>query len=624
MKKLLATAATLLLAFGSVALSTNIATADEAPAVEVVTEATSADDTTEATVEEPAVTQEEPPATEEPPAAEEQAPAEQVAEVTQTEIASEPEVTTGTDPPVETASSFVAESVESLDADFVGVTGVLLPWSSATNHEDYWEDYTDHEMQCFKHGGSSDHGSVTDGGKTVTLNEFNQDWWGDHWELLVIKGGNVWNNVIEHPKAGTAYASTENAGGNQANVSHWIVCKGVQPDVDPEVAKASVKTTPGTCEAEGAVVVDTAENAEFGEPVYANHKYTIVATATGDALFDVGDGVSDDRKTKTFTGDLPPQNTELCEGTVSYCHAMPADTAANGWELKSNMPVQSVNGHKEHAADIIPPVPGILPAGLNWDASFEVNGVELTAQEILRLGCDFHIEKPNKPTKSDEYCYDGETQDGSITVDFGDLGDKVQFRITGGAGVNILIEYGDSTTAYLPAGDYTVTAEAVAPYEFTGDAEWDFTIGSAINCECVVDEVDKVDDLSIVENPECAEAEVSVKPATCEAAASLVLGDTLHATFGEPVIENGTYTVVATADDGYRFFPGEGVSEDGSTKTFEGALAPKKTVCGDLTTLSLPNTGGGTADGALWLGVFAIGLGVTGVLVATRRAAAKR
>jgi LPXTG-motif cell wall-anchored protein len=149
------------------------------------------------------------------------------------------------------------------------------------------------------------------------------------------------------------------------------------------------------------------------------------------------------------------------------------------------------------------------------------------------------------------------------------------------------------------------------------------TIGAAVNCVCAVDDVDKLA-FFVVEDPECAEADVSVKPGTCEAASSLVLGDTLHATFGEPVIVNGTYTVVATADEGYRFYPGEGVSEDGFEKTFEGTLPAQPTVCGDLTTLSLPNTGAGMPEGALWLGLTALGLGVAGVFVASRRAAAKR
>jgi hypothetical protein len=617
MKKILAGVATLLLAFGGVALSTNVAIADDVPPAEVVTETAVTDDTT--------TTAEEIPATEEQPSPPgEQPPSGQVAEVTKTEIAAEPEESSGTDPPVEVASRFAAESVETLDVDY-GIIGTLQAFSDENNKPESWTNAGPHDGAiCYKYEdgkpgfSDNDHAYVINDGKTVILKPFGATWPGDHWELLVVKASTM-DAVTIHPTAGTWYAAFE-----YKEISHYIVCKGDTPDEDPKVASASVMTTPGTCEAEGGVVGVDPVNATFGDPTYEDGKYTIVATATGDALFAAGAGVSDDRTTKTFKGDLEPQNTELCTGEVTFCHAHPADTAANGWELMSNKPVQSVNGHKEHEADIIPPVPGILPLGLNWNASFEVNGATLSAQEILRLGCNFDIEVPKAPSPSNEYCFDGETQEGSITVYFGDLDDKIQYRITGGAGVNILIEDGDDTTVYLPAGDYTVTAEAVPPYQIKGQDEWEFTIGSAINCVCKADSVNEIAAFSVVENPVCAEAEVSVKPATCEAAAGLVLGETLHASFGEPVIENGTYSVVATADDGFRFFPGEGVSEDGSTKTFEGTLAPKKTVCGDLTTLSLPNTGGQIADGALWLGVFAIGFGVIGVIVATRRAAAKQ
>jgi len=118
----------------------------------------------------------------------------------------------------------------------VGVIGELLPWTPATNNPSYWEDYGPHDdAMCYKHEAndqgisSSDHGSSD--GKTVTLNTFQDSWPGDHWELLIIKGGSEFNNVIVHPEAGVAYASPNNAAGNQANVSHWIVCKGTTPPV---------------------------------------------------------------------------------------------------------------------------------------------------------------------------------------------------------------------------------------------------------------------------------------------------------------------------------------------------------------------------------------------------------
>ena len=130
-----------------------------------------------------------------------------------------------------------------------GEVGKLEPWSSETNHTDYWAKlYADHGAVCYSAKGSTSHGKITDGGKTVTLNAYGKDWYGDHWELLVIKGGSDYNNVIVHPKAGVAYASPPNKN-NQADVSHWIVCKGKTPDTpQPEAPSQDLTCT--------AIVVD--------------------------------------------------------------------------------------------------------------------------------------------------------------------------------------------------------------------------------------------------------------------------------------------------------------------------------------------------------------------------------
>ncbi|MBD3942560.1 hypothetical protein IF188_12715 [Microbacterium sp. NEAU-LLC] len=122
-----------------------------------------------------------------------------------------------------------------------GVKGELVAWTNQNNHADFWKTYVQDgdTVVCFD-GQSSAHGKLTDGGLTVTLEPFNQDWEGDHWELLVIKAGSDWNNVIVHPQAGVAYASPPNSGGKQAQVSHWTVCKGTTPPTtqpDPEVSQ---------------------------------------------------------------------------------------------------------------------------------------------------------------------------------------------------------------------------------------------------------------------------------------------------------------------------------------------------------------------------------------------------
>jgi hypothetical protein len=75
-----------------------------------------------------------------------------------------------------------------------------------------------------------------------------------------------------------------------------------------------------------------------------------------------------------------------------------------------------------------------------------------------------------------------------------------------------------------------------------------------------------------------AAASISVTPATCAAAAQLVLGTVTNATWG-PV--TGAYAVTATATSGHIFAAdstaGVTVSADGTTKTFTGTLAAQLT-----------------------------------------------
>lgn len=88
---------------------------------------------------------------------------------------------------------------------------------------------------------------------------------------------------------------------------------------------------------------------------------------------------------------------------------------------------------------------------------------------------------------------------------------------------------------------------------------------------------------------EDAYAEVTITPATCEAGESLVLGGTKFATWGKV---DGAYTVIATADKGHLFPAGEGVSKDGTTKTFTGTLAgaldPNGPACATAVTPKAP------------------------------------
>ncbi|MCP2638052.1 hypothetical protein K0817_015975 [Microbacterium sp. HD4P20] len=144
------------------------------------------------------------------------------------------------------------------DADLVGVVGEWENSTSETNKESYWEErYKEFNAVCYSHasdGGA--HGGLSDGKKTVTLKPFQQGWPGDEWVVLVVKGGNEKINVIERPTAGVAYASPLNGGGQQADVSHWIVCKGDAPEEDPTeptIVTPTLEFTEPSCDAAGEI-----------------------------------------------------------------------------------------------------------------------------------------------------------------------------------------------------------------------------------------------------------------------------------------------------------------------------------------------------------------------------------
>lgn len=187
------------------------------------------------------------------------------------EIIPEPEVPVEdplppTDPPESIIEPvpFAAFSVAEIVAVPVGVFGAIEPQISGpdgTNHEEFWEDRSGEGVHpdaiCYKSGGNTAHGSITDDGKSVTLNPYGADWPGDHYEWLVVKAGNEWLNVIHHPSAGVAYGSPNNAAGNQANVSHWIVCKGITPDIEiKECPAETVQPTSTNVNPQGWTLVE--------------------------------------------------------------------------------------------------------------------------------------------------------------------------------------------------------------------------------------------------------------------------------------------------------------------------------------------------------------------------------
>ena len=161
--------------------------------------------------------------------------------------------------PMVTAGAAAAE------APLEGKVGDAGRRDERQNAPGYWEKrFAEFDATCYSHQGNrgSDHGSIADNKKTVTLKTFNQDWPGDHWVVLVVKAGNT-NNVIVNPEPNVAYASPLNSGGKQADVSHWIVCKGTTPPPAAEPVTPTLAFTPPTCLAEG--VLTRSNNVDWTE-----------------------------------------------------------------------------------------------------------------------------------------------------------------------------------------------------------------------------------------------------------------------------------------------------------------------------------------------------------------------
>lgn len=141
----------------------------------------------------------------------------------------------------------------------LGVLG-LLPSQQADaqaapelNDPAYWETQTEHESQCFKHEGgdllSNVHG--TSDGLVVFLNSFNPSWFGDHWELLVVKAATE-NAVYDHPIVGVPYPA---ATGQE--VSHWIICKGLGGTTTTETTTSSTQPTSTTTTTQPTTTTET-------------------------------------------------------------------------------------------------------------------------------------------------------------------------------------------------------------------------------------------------------------------------------------------------------------------------------------------------------------------------------
>jgi len=134
-------------------------------------------------------------------------------------------------------------------------------------------------------------------------------------------------------------------------------------------------------------------------------------------------------------------------------------------------------------------------------------------------------------------------------------------------------DFGSSLHETYPLGDTTVAHEYVVEIDANGTQyDRDFS-GTSVPCPRAA-------------APD-ASANLSVTPATCDAPATLVLGDVQNATWGTPVGATGPgrYTVVATADAGHTF--PDGTTSQSYDGPLDGALDATAYPC--FTTPAVPD-----------------------------------
>ncbi len=107
----------------------------------------------------------------------------------------------------------------------------------------------------------------------------------------------------------------------------------------------------------------------------------------------------------------------------------------------ADKPPQSLEGHMEHAADILPVYALYAPEGKNLDTVYDgltgtPNGLALGERPDTNV-------KAIKPEKTNEECVDGSLQQSEISVSFeGGLAGKIRYHIVG-PGTDVYIEGGD-------------------------------------------------------------------------------------------------------------------------------------------------------------------------------------
>jgi hypothetical protein len=267
-KKLIAAGGAFLLVVGASTLGAAAAYADDAPAPDTTVVEPAPEPIVEPAPEpapEPVVEPAPEPVVETPS----EPATEPVVEPTTDPVESDaPSTESDSDPPADTSTESSTESSDSGDtgdttapSTFTRTTATLKtgfaeggkpedtgPPEDQTNNTDYWEGLYP-GTTCYKD--DTTYGSITNDGKAVTLVA-------GTYEVLIVKSGSEdsgdgpGNKVYENPVAGTAYFGPLNNGGQQGEVSHWIVCLG-EEDEDIVVSPAA-QGSDQTCERDTILV----------------------------------------------------------------------------------------------------------------------------------------------------------------------------------------------------------------------------------------------------------------------------------------------------------------------------------------------------------------------------------
>jgi len=370
------------------------------------------------------------------------------------------------------------------------------------------------------------------------------------------------------------------------------------------------------CELPSPPVVDLCTNID-GDQATVPDGYTVDGTICSPPVVDVCSNIDGDQATvpdgyTSDDGECFEDEGDPDPDTYSFCHATEVVGAKNGWLALGPLPaVAIVNGHGNHAGDIIPVIDPDFPNGQNLDTLYPNYGPGVTGADILELGCPDSpdVVEPDVATASLSFyaasCFSEQTP-----------------NIAGSPITNAV--WGTDTDP--DPLSYSIVATA------TGNALFD--AGPGVSGDRLTKTfTGSLDPIFPQDQPPCVLGlvmpSVTFVQATCAADGSYTLGvangyDPTLVTFtvnGTPGVLAGTYKVVGAQNV---TVTAQAVAPNGlelewvDPPTF-GFVNP--TGCGDLTTLSLPTTGATTSYLGWVAGGSALFLGLALLLIRRRREA---